>query len=132
MSKNASHTPSFIIVITYYKSGCARLHAFKFFLKNYTMGVPNRIAILQDWTHQSFISCFFYLLGTRIYVSPQKSKGPVSLSANIAYMCKSFAIVTPRYLVLSTFSMTVRSKVYEAWIFLIRFLVSCIILHLTG
>ena len=39
---------------------------------------------------------------------------------------------TPRYLMLSTFSRSVPSKVYEAWIFLIRFLVSCIILHLTG
>ena len=33
---------------------------------------------------------------------------------------------------LSTFSRSVPSKVYEAWIFLIRFLVSCIILHLAG
>ena len=33
---------------------------------------------------------------------------------------------------LSTFSRSVPSKVYEAWIFLIRFLVSCIILHLTS
>ena len=45
---------------------------------------------------------------------------------------KSLVIVTPRYLMLSTFSRLVPSKVYEAWIFLIRFLVSCIILHLTG
>ena len=33
---------------------------------------------------------------------------------------------------LSTFSRSVPSKVYEAWIFLICNLVSCIILHLTG
>ena len=33
---------------------------------------------------------------------------------------------------LSTFSRSAPSKVYEAWIFLIRFLVSCNILHLTG
>ena len=45
---------------------------------------------------------------------------------------KSLVIVTPRYLMLSTFSRSVPSKVYEAWIFLIHFLVSCIILHLTG
>ena len=45
---------------------------------------------------------------------------------------KSLVIVTPRYLMLSTFSRSVPSKVYEAWIFLIRFLVSCIILHLIG
>ena len=31
---------------------------------------------------------------------------------------------------LSTFTRSVPSKVYEAWIFLIRYLVSCIILHL--
>ena len=45
---------------------------------------------------------------------------------------RSLVIVTPRYLMLSTFSRSVPSKVYETWIFLIRFLVSCIILHLTG
>ena len=45
---------------------------------------------------------------------------------------RSLVIVTPRYLMLSTFSRLIPSKVYEAWIFLIRFLVSCIILHLTG
>ena len=28
--------------------------------------VPNRIAILQDWAHQSFVSFFFYLLGAGI------------------------------------------------------------------
>ena len=45
---------------------------------------------------------------------------------------KSHVILTPRYLMLSTFSRLVPSKVYEAGIFLIRFLDSCIILHLTG
>ena len=40
-------------------------------------------------------------------------------------------IVTPRYLMLSTFSRTVPSSVYEAWI-LLCFFVSCIMLHLTG
>ena len=37
---------------------------------------------------------------------------------------KSFVIVTPRYLMLSTFLRLVPAKVYKAWIFLIRFLVS--------
>ena len=45
---------------------------------------------------------------------------------------KSLVIVTPRYLMLSMFSRSVPSKVYKAWIFLIHFLVSCFILHLTG
>ena len=34
---------------------------------------------------------------------------------------KSLIIVTPRYLMLSTFSRSAPSKGYEAWIFLIRF-----------
>ena len=45
---------------------------------------------------------------------------------------KPLVIVTPSYLMLSTFSRSVPAKVYEAWIFLTSFLVSCIILHLTG
>ena len=48
------------------------------------------------------------------------------------FRLKSLVIVTPRYWMLLMFSRSVPSKVYEAWIFLIRFLVSCIILHLTG
>ena len=42
---------------------------------------------------------------------------------------KSLVIVTQRYLMLSTFSRSVPSKVYEAWFCLIHFLVSCIILQ---
>ena len=57
------------------------------------MGVPNRTAIIQDWAHQSFISCFFYLPGKRIQVSPKESKGPVSLCANIANMCIASGII---------------------------------------
>ena len=45
---------------------------------------------------------------------------------------KSLVIVTPRYLIISTFWRSFPSNVYEAWIFFFRFLVSCIILHLTG
>ena len=45
---------------------------------------------------------------------------------------KSFVIATPRHLMFSTLSRTVPSRVYEAWIFFIRYLVICIILHLTG
>ena len=99
------------------------------------LGVPNRNAIIQDWARQSFISCLFYLLGARIYVSPQESKGSVSLSADFltcVFHLKSLVIVTPRYLMLSTFSGSVPSQGSEAWIFLIRFHVSCLILHLAG
>ena len=62
----ASLTSSFITVITCHESGCALLHYFYFFQKNYTWGVPNRTAIIEGWAHQSFIICLFYLLGTKI------------------------------------------------------------------
>ena len=43
--------------------------------------------------------------------------GAVSLSADLAFMCipsQIIVIVTPRYLMLSTFSRSFPSKVYEA------------------
>ena len=49
-----------------------------------------------------------------------------NLIVSVPDHCLSFYF--PRYLMLSTFSRSVPSKVYEAWIFLIRFLVSCIII----
>ena len=45
---------------------------------------------------------------------------------------KSLETVTTRYLILSTFSRNVPSKEQTALTFLIRFLVSCIMLHFTG
>ena len=44
-------------------------HAFARFLilpGELHLKVPNRTAIIQDWAHQSCISCLFYLLGARI------------------------------------------------------------------
>ena len=99
------------------------------------LGVPNRTAITQDWAHQSFISCLFYLLGEEykfLLRNPRVLLALVQTLLTYVFHLKSLVIVTPRYLMLSTFTRSVPSKVYEAWIFLIRFLVSCIILHLTG
>ena len=135
MFKNASHAPSFKVIVFCYKPSCSILNFFELILKAYTWGVPNRTTVFQDWVHQSFICCLFYLLWTSIKISSQEAKSPISLSANIAdtlFHGKSFVIVTPRYLMFSTFSKTVPSRVYEAWIFFIHFLVICIILHLTG
>ena len=135
MFKNASHAPSFKVIVSCYKPSCSILNFFELILKAYTRGVPNRTTIFQDWTHQSFRCCLFYLLWTRVKILSQEANGPISLSANIADMSipsQIIVIVTPRYLMLSTFSRIVPSRVYEAWIFFIRFLVICIILHLTG
>ena len=59
--------------------------------------VPNRIVILQDWAHQSFISCFFYFLG-------QEYKFRLRNPVNIAYMCISFQVICNCY-----------SKVFDAF-----------------
>ena len=105
-------------------------------MKNYTRGgVPNWNAIIQDWVHQSFISCIFYLLGQEykfLLRNPRVLLALVQTLLICVFHLKSLVIVTPWYLMLSMFSRSVPSKIYEAWIFLIRFLVSCIILHLTG
>ena len=134
MFKDASHAPSFKVIVSCYKPSRSILNFFELILKAYTRGIPNRTTIFQDWAQQSFICCLFYLLWTRVKISSQEAKGPISVSANIVsvFHRKSFVIVTPRYLMLSTFSSTVPSRVYEARIFFIRFLVICIILHLTG
>ena len=94
------------------------------------LGVPNRTAIIQDWAHQSFISCLFYLLGGGGQEYKFLLRNPRVLLALVQtlFVCvfhlKSFVIVTPRYLMLSTFSRSIPSKVYEAWIFLIFFFLS--------
>ena len=122
MFKNASHAPSFKVIVSCYKPSHSILYFFELILKAYTRGVPNRTTIFQDWAHQSFICCLFYLLWISVKISSQEAKGPISLSANIAecvFHRKSF--VTPRYLILSTFSRTLPSKVYEAWIFFYPF-----------
>ena len=87
MFKNASHAPSFKVIVSCYKPSRSILNFFELILKAYAWGVPNRTTIFQDWAHQSFICCLFYLLWTRVKISSQEAKGPISLSANIAGMC---------------------------------------------
>ena len=70
-------------------------------------------------------------LGSRKQSSPRKPNGSVGLSVCV-FRFKSFVIVTPRYLMLSTFSRSRPYNVYEAWVLLVSFFVTCIMLHLTG
>ena len=87
MFKNASHAPSFKVIVSCYKPSRSILNFFELILKAYIRGVPNRTTIFQNWTHQSFMCCLFYLLWTSIKNLSQETKGPISLSANIADMC---------------------------------------------
>ena len=66
---------------------------FELILKAYAWGVPNRTAILQDWTHQSFIYCLFYILWTSLNISYQEAKGPMSLNANLINVCIASQII---------------------------------------
>ena len=87
MFKNASHGPSFKVIVFCYKPSGSILNFFELILKAYTRGIPNRITMFQDWAHQSFICCLFYLLWTSVKISSQEAKSPISLRTNIAVMC---------------------------------------------
>ena len=87
MFKNASHAPSFKVIVSCYKPSRSILNFFELILKTYTQGVPNRTSIFQDWARQSNICCLFYFLWARVKISSQEAKSPISLSANIVDMC---------------------------------------------
>ena len=61
----------------HYKSGCALLHAFQFFL---TTPLGLKLALLKDWTHQSFISCAFNVLMKHHLRAKSVRKRTISLS----------------------------------------------------
>ena len=86
MFKNASQTPSFIVVVPCYKSSGLILYFFALILKAYTQGVPTRTAAFQDWAYQSFICCLCYLLWISVKNCSLEAKDRISLSAIIA-MC---------------------------------------------
>ena len=129
LSKNASHTPGFIFVISCHESGCALLHAFLF------LTTPRGSPYCHTPGPGTPILCNLLLLSPWGRNGKFRLKNPRVLLALVQTMLtcvfhlKSFVIVIPRYLMLSTFS-RFPSKIYEAWIFLIRFLVSCIMLLL--
>ena len=134
MFKNASHAPSFKVIVSCYKPSRSILNFFELILKAYTRGVPNRTTIFQDWAHQSFICCLFYLLWTRVKISSQEAKGSISLSANIADMCIPSQIICdsdPKILI-RHFRGPFPLEYMKHRSFFIHFLVICIILHLTG
>ena len=96
-SKNASHTPSFIKIISGHKPCRTILNLFQFYLKLIRMGVPDRASILKDWTHHTFISCFLHILGAGEKRSPQNTKCSIGFSANIADMRIPFQIICNCY-----------------------------------
>ena len=125
-----SHTPSFITVITCHESGCflilpeeLHLGGLKPNCHNPGLGAPvlYKLPLLPPGGKNMFL-----LRNPRVLLALERTL------LTCVFHLKSLVIITPRYLMLSMFSRSVPSNVYEAWVFLIRFLVSCIILHLTG
>ena len=92
LSKNASHTPSFIN--NFWSQTLPHdFEPFLILLGAYQDGVPDRASILQDWTHHTFISCFLHILGTGEKSSRQETKCSIGFSANIADMRIPFQII---------------------------------------
>ena len=61
------HTTFLESIIPSYKSSGTILNLLQFLLEAFSMRIPNRTSIFQDWAHQSFISCFFNILGARCF-----------------------------------------------------------------
>ena len=132
MFKNASHAPSFIVIVSCYKPSRLILNFFKLILKAYTRGVPNRTAIFQDWwVLQSFICCLFYLLWTSVKISSQEAKGLINLSANIADMCILLQIICdsdPK--ILDTFDVFKVCSLQCIWSMYFFYLFPCYLHHI--
>ena len=82
------------------------------------------------WRHNCFSNSIQFEL--IYFISIWTSPSLLKISKFLCIRKRNELFDHPSYLMFSTFSRSVPSKVYEAWIFLVRFLVSCIILHLTG
>ena len=133
-SKNASHTPSFINIWS--QTLPHDFEPFPIQIEAYQDGGPR-----PSFHTPRLDAPYLYKLLPSHFGGQEKRvrlKKPSVLLAlvQILLICvfhfKSFVIVTPRHLILSTFSRTVPSKVYEALILFKCFLVSCIMLHLTS
>ena len=56
------------------------------------MRVSNCASILKDWSHHTFISCFFHILRAREQISSQESKSSIGLGTHISNMRVPFQI----------------------------------------
>ena len=95
--KIVSHAPSFKNIISSHKPCRTMFDLFQFCLEAKSVWVPNLASIFQDRPHQSFLSCFFHIWGTRIQISPQESKSSVSFCTNIGNMSIPFHIICDSY-----------------------------------
>ena len=115
MFKNASHAPSFKVIVSCYKPSCSSLNFFELILKAYTRVVPNRTTIFQDWVHQSFICCLFYLFWTSIKIWSQEAKVRLTL-VQILLMCIPSQIICdsdPK--ILDAFNICENLSSYSIW-----------------
>ena len=135
MFKNARHAPSSKVIVSCYKPSCSILNFFEVILKAYTRGSQTESLYSRTGRTSPLYAASFTSCGHAQRFRLRKPGVGLALVQKLlkcVFHRKSFVIVTPRYMMFSTFSRTVPSRVYEAWIFLSRYFVICIILHLTG
>ena len=130
LSKNVSHTPSFIVQFNSL-SWVAGFRVFEPMLKAYTQGIQNRTAGLRDGLH-------FYIRYGQVYKFHLRYPRvllvimQLLLLTCLVYSIASFVIVTPELWpqniwYIPTCSKTIPAKIYKARIFFkICFLVSWI------
>ena len=87
MFKNASHAPSFEVIVSCYKPSRSILNFFELLLKAYTRRVPNRTDISRTGRTSPLYAASFTPCGQGVKILSQETKGPISLSATIADMC---------------------------------------------
>ena len=87
MFKNASHAPSFKVIVSCYKPSRSILNLFELILKAYTRGVPDRTAISRTGRTSLLYAAFVLPLVDKRKDFVSGSQGPISLSANIADIC---------------------------------------------
>ena len=97
MFKNVSHTPSFIVLFSCYKSRFWTF--FELILKAYTRRVPKGTAIFQDWAHQSFAYKRPQNVGWPKKPNPKLT--PTRFPNQISGVCISLRTQTPRFWVSS-------------------------------
>ena len=71
-----------------------------FIFEHLSEGTLNQIkkffcaSILKDWSHHTFISCFFHILRARKQISSQDSKSSIGLGTHISNMRVPFQITS--------------------------------------
>ena len=96
MFKNASHYPSFIVVVPCYKSSGSILNFFELVFKVYTRGVSNRTAIFKDWCTSPLYAASFRSCGQAYRFRLKKPRIRLALMQILLNICILSQIICVR------------------------------------